>query len=154
MTELQPGAKAPDFELPISSGGTCSLAQLKGKKTVLFFYPKDNTTGCTAEARDFSRLKSEFDNAGVTVIGASPDSLKKHENFITKQELTVPLLSDESKVMLQVYGVWQEKSMYGKKYMGVVRTTFLIAEDGTILKIWPKVKVNGHAEDVLKAALA
>lgn len=154
MTELQIGTKAPDFSLPVVGGDTVSLAQFAGRKVVLFFYPKDNTEGCTLEARDFSRLKEAFETEGAVVIGMSPDSVKKHENFTKKHELTVPLAADEDMAILSAYGVWQEKSMYGRKYMGVVRTTFLIGEDGTILNIWPKVKVAGHADEVLDAVKA
>lgn len=154
MTELQIGTKAPDFSLPVVGGDTVSLAQFAGRKVVLFFYPKDNTEGCTLEARDFSRLKEAFEAEGAVVIGMSPDSVKKHENFTKKHELTVPLAADEDMAILSAYGVWQEKSMYGRKYMGVVRTTFLIGEDGTILNIWPKVKVAGHADAVLDAVKA
>lgn len=154
MAELKPGDKAPDFQLPSSDGDIVSLASLAGRKAVVFFYPKDNTTGCTLEARDFSRLKDDFEKAGATLVGVSPDSLKQHQNFIKKQELSVNLASDEATDMLSAYGVWQEKSMYGRQYMGVVRTTFLIDEGGTILKVWPKVKVAGHAEEVLAAVMA
>lgn len=154
MTELQIGTKAPDFSLPVVGGDTVSLAQFASRKVVLFFYPKDNTEGCTLEARDFSRLKEAFEAEGAVVIGMSPDSVKKHENFTKKHELTVPLAADEDMAILSAYGVWQEKSMYGRKYMGVVRTTFLIGEDGTILNIWPKVKVAGHADEVLDAVKA
>jgi thioredoxin-dependent peroxiredoxin len=154
MTELQIGTKAPDFSLPAVGGDTVSLAQFAGRKLVLFFYPKDNTEGCTLEARDFSRLKADFEKQGAVVIGMSPDSVKKHENFTKKHDLTVPLAADEDMAILSAYGVWQEKSMYGRTYMGVVRTTFLIGEDGTILNIWPKVKVAGHADAVLEAVKA
>lgn len=154
MTELQVGTKAPAFSLPAVGGDTVSLAQFAGRKVVLFFYPKDNTEGCTLEARDFSRLKDAFEAEGAVVIGMSPDSVKKHENFTKKHELTVPLAADEDMAILSAYGVWQEKSMYGRKYMGVVRTTFLIGEDGTILNIWDKVKVAGHADEVLEAVKA
>ena len=148
-TELKVGDAAPDFQLPSDNGETVSLATLRGKKIVLFFYPKDNTDGCTLEAKDFSRLKGDFEAAGAQVFGMSPDSIKKHKNFVTKQELTVPLISDEATETLTKFGVWQEKSMYGRKYMGVVRTTVVIDANGRIEKIWPSVKVDGHAEEVL-----
>jgi thioredoxin-dependent peroxiredoxin len=151
MTELQPGSKAPDFALPSANGDTVSLSKFTGKKIVLYFYPKDNTPGCTQEAIEFSRLKPEFEAAGAVVIGMSPDSAKKHQNFTKKHALSVELAADEDVSTLEAYGVWQEKSMYGRTYMGVVRTTFLIGEDGNILKIWPKVKVDGHAQEVLDA---
>lgn len=147
--ELKAGDAAPDFQLPSDDGGTVSLAALRGKKIVLFFYPKDNTEGCTLEAKDFSRLRSDFEAAGVLLFGMSPDSIKKHRNFVSKQELSVPLISDETTETLAQFGVWQEKSMYGRKYMGVVRTTVVIGADGRVEKIWPSVKVAGHAEEVL-----
>lgn len=154
MSELKPGDLAPDFELPAEDGTTLSLKDYSGKKVVLYFYPKDNTEGCTIEAVDFSRLKPDFEAAGAVVIGVSPDSVKKHKNFVAKHGLTIALASDESTEMLQHYGVWQEKSMYGRKYMGVARTTYLIGPDGRILKTWESVKVKGHAEEVLAAAKA
>ena len=152
MAELAKGSQAPDFELPGDGGRTISLSALAGKPVVLFFYPKDDTSGCTAEAIDFTRLKPEFDKAGIALIGVSPDSPKSHDKFKAKHELSVALASDETKAALEAYGVWVEKSMYGRKYMGVERSTFLIAPDGTIAEIWRKVKVPGHAEAVLKAA--
>ncbi len=152
MTTLAEGMKAPEFSLPRDGGGTVTLSDFAGNKLVLFFYPKDDTSGCTAEAKAFTELKSEFDSAGVALLGMSPDSVKKHDKFIAKHELAVPLASDEEKAILDAYGVWKEKSMYGKKYMGVERTTFLIDASGTIEKIWPKVKVPGHAAAVLEAA--
>jgi thioredoxin-dependent peroxiredoxin len=154
MSELQPGDMAPDFELPADDGTTLSLKAYSGKKVVLYFYPKDNTEGCTIEAVDFSRLKSDFENAGAVIVGVSPDTIKKHKNFIAKHALTIALASDESTEMLARYGVWQEKSMYGRKYMGVARTTFLIGKDGHILRVWAGVKVKGHAEEVLEAVRA
>jgi thioredoxin-dependent peroxiredoxin len=154
MTQIDIGAPAPDFTLPRDGGSTVSLSALKGQKIVLFFYPKDDTSGCTSEALAFSALKGDFENAGATVLGMSPDPVKKHDKFIAKHGLTVPLVADEEKSALEAYGVWQEKSMYGKKYMGVERSTFLIAPDGTIAKVWRKVKVPGHAEEVLAAVQA
>lgn len=148
------GQPAPDFILPASTGETLSLSAFKGHKLIIYFYPKDDTSGCTLEAQDFQTLLSEFQNASIHVIGVSPDSLKKHGNFCNKHGLTFPLLSDEEKTMLSAYGVWVEKSMYGRKYMGVERTTFLIDSNGVIARIWPKVKVKGHAQEVLEAAKA
>lgn len=154
MSELQPGDRAPDFELPSNDGATLSLKSFSGKKVVLYFYPKDNTEGCTLEAIDFTRLKSAFEAADTVVVGVSPDSIKKHNNFASKHGLTIALASDESTEMLQRYGVWKEKSMYGRKYMGVARTTYLIGADGRILRSWAGVKVKGHADEVLEAAQA
>lgn len=154
MSELAAGDMAPDFELPGDGGTTISLAAFEGKPVVLFFYPKDDTSGCTAEAIDFTRLKSEFDAAGIALIGMSPDSARKHDKFKTKHDLSVPLASDEDKTTLDAYGVWMEKSMYGRKYMGVDRSTFLIDAQGRIARVWRKVKVPGHADEVLEAAKA
>ena len=152
MTEkIVEGAKAPAFNLPRDGGGSVSLASLKGKKVVLYFYPKDDTPGCTTEAKDFTKLKAKFKAAGAEVFGVSPDPVTSHEKFAEKHELGVGLLSDESKKMLEAYEVWKEKSMYGRTYMGVERTTVLIDEKGKIARVWNKVKVPGHAEDVLKA---
>ena len=154
MAELTIGDEAPDFRLPRNGGGDISLSELKGKAVVLYFYPKDDTSGCTTEAIDFSALGAEFEAANAVVIGISPDSVKSHDKFAAKQSLTVMLAADEDKSALEAYGVWKEKSMYGKKYMGVERTTFLIAPDGKIAKIWSKVKVPGHAQAVLDEAKA
>lgn len=155
MAELPAiGAKAPDFNLQSDGGGKAKLADFKGRKLVLYFYPKDDTTGCTREAKDFSGLAKDFDKAGATVVGVSPDSAAKHDKFKAKHDLAVKLLADESTAMLEAYGVWKEKSMYGKKYMGVERTTFLIDAKGVVREIWPKVKVAGHAAAVLAAAMA
>jgi thioredoxin-dependent peroxiredoxin len=148
---LDTGDKAPDFKLPDAEGKVVSAADLKGRKVVLYFYPKDDTSGCTIEAKDFSSLAGEFQKSGAVVIGVSPDSAKSHEKFRAKHDLKVQLLADEDKSTLQAYGVWAEKSMYGRKYMGVERSTFLIGEDGIIRKAWRNVKVPGHAEEVLKA---
>ncbi len=148
---LEHGQSAPDFELPGDDGETFHLNALKGQTVVLFFYPKDDTSGCTKEAIAFSGLKDEFEAAGAKIAGISPDSIEKHIKFKKKHDLTVLLLSDEEKAVLETYGVWVEKSMYGKKYMGVERTTLLIDAEGGIAKIWRKVKVPGHAEAVLKA---
>lgn len=154
MTQLTAGAKAPDFELPRNGGGTVSLSALAGKPVVLFFYPKDDTPACTNEAIDFTRLNADFAKRGATVIGLSPDTVKKHDKSAAKHDLSVILVSDEERVALEAYGVWTEKSMYGRKYMGVERTTFLIDGNGVIVNIWEKVKVAGHAEAVLKAVEA
>ncbi|MCB8820634.1 peroxiredoxin [Microvirga rosea] len=148
------GAQAPSFSLPGTDGRQISLDSLKGRKAVLYFYPKDDTSGCTLEAQNFQALRREFAATDTEVIGVSPDSLKSHDKFRAKYGLEFPLASDEEKAMLQAYGVWVEKSMYGRKYMGVERTTILIDRDGKIAQIWPKVKVPGHAEEVLAAAKA
>ncbi len=151
---LSIGDKAPKFDLPQDGGGNLNLASFKGMKLILYFYPKDDTTGCTLEAIDFTALKGDFANAGAVVVGVSPDSCASHTKFKNKHKLDVALLADEAKEMLQAYGVWAEKSMYGRTYMGVVRTTFLIGADGKIARIWNKVKVAGHAAEVLEAARA
>jgi len=151
---LTPGTKAPAFSLPATGGTDISLDSLRGRKVVLYFYPKDDTSGCTLEAQNFQALRKEFEAADTEIVGVSPDSLKSHDKFRSKYDLAFPLASDEDKAMLEAYGVWVEKSMYGRKYMGVERTTVLIDRDGTIAKIWNKVKVPGHAEEVLAAAKA
>jgi len=153
-TILTEGARAPDFHLARDGGGAVSLDDFKGKKLVLYFYPKADTPGCTIEAKDFSRLQPAFAKAGIAVIGVSADPVKKQDAFKTKHGLTTPLASDETHNMLEAYGVWVEKSMYGKKYMGINRTTVLIGGDGRIARIWPKVKIDGHADEVLAAAKA
>lgn len=145
------GDKAPVFNLPRDGGGDLSLASLKGRKVVLYFYPKDDTSGCTQEAIDFNGLKAEFAKAGAEVVGVSPDPVKRHDKFKAKHGLDFALVSDESKQMLEAYGVWVEKSMYGRKYMGVERSTFLIDGDGRIAQVWRKVKVPDHAREVLAA---
>jgi len=150
----QEGDAAPDFRLPGAGGETLSLAGLKGRNLVLYFYPKDDTSGCTKEAMEFNALREKFAKARTTIIGLSPDSVKSHDKFRAKYELAIPLASDETKETLAAYGVWVEKSMYGRKYMGVERSTFLIGPDGRVAKIWRKVKVPGHAEVVLAAAKA
>ena len=152
MTGLQKGDVAPDFNLPRDSGKTQTLSELRGHPVVLYFYPKDDTSGCTLEAHDFTELRPEFDKIGVTIIGMSPDKPEKHDKFKTKHYLQLILVSDEEKTTLQKYGVWVEKSMYGRKYMGVERTTFLIDKNGKIAEIWRKVKVPGHAKAVLEKA--
>jgi peroxiredoxin Q/BCP len=152
--KLNEGDKAPDFSLPDDSGGAIALKSFSGKKLVLYFYPKDDTSGCTSEAIAFNGLRGEFEKAGAAILGASPDSAASHKKFKTKHDLRFPLASDETKAMLEAYGVWVEKSMYGRKYMGVERTTLLIGPDGKIARIWNKVKVPGHAEAVLAAVKA
>jgi peroxiredoxin Q/BCP len=154
MTELSPGQDAPQFELPRDGGGTLTLSALRGKTVVLYFYPKDDTSGCTAEAIDFSALRADFEKAGAVVIGMSPDSAKKHDKFKAKHGLAVDLVADEERKAIEAYGVWAEKSMYGRTYMGVERTTFLIDRNGKIARVWPKVKVPGHAAEVLEAVRA
>lgn len=152
MAGLQKGDVAPDFNLPRDSGKTQTLSELRGHPVVLYFYPKDDTSGCTLEAHDFTELRPEFDKIGVTIIGMSPDKPEKHDKFKTKHDLQLILVSDEEKTTLQKYGVWVEKSMYGRKYMGVERSTFLIDKNGKIAEIWRKVKVPGHAKAVLEKA--
>ncbi len=144
------GKKAPDLKLPNGSGEIVQLSKLKGAPVVLYFYPKDDTKGCTAEALDFTAMIEDFHDCGARVIGISPDSVARHAKFADKHGLAVELLSDEDKKVLQGYGVWVEKSMYGRKYMGVERTTLLVDEKGKISRIWRKVKVNGHAKEVLR----
>jgi Peroxiredoxin len=151
---LTTGAPAPSFSLPATDGRQISLDGLKGRKAVLYFYPKDDTSGCTLEAQAFQSLRKQFEAADTEIVGISPDSLKSHDRFRAKYGLDFPLASDETKAMLEAYGVWAEKSMYGRKYMGVERTTILIDRDGKVARIWPKVKVPGHAEEVLEAAKA
>ena len=151
---LAPGQAAPAFSLPADGGTTVSLAGLKGKAVVLYFYPKDDTSGCTKEAIAFNGLKDAFATAGAAIVGVSADSVASHDKFKAKYGLAFPLVSDEAKAMLEAYGVWVEKSMYGKKYMGIERTTVLIDASGSIAKIWNKVKVDGHAEEVLEAVKA
>jgi len=148
------GRKAPNFTLPRDGGGEVSLADFKGKKLVLYFYPKADTPGCTIEAKDFSKLEPAFAKAKTAVLGVSADPVKKQDRFKTKHDLTIPLASDETHEMLEAYGVWAEKSMYGRTYMGILRNTYLIGPDGKIAQIWEKVKVKDHAEEVLAAAKA
>lgn len=148
---LAEGGKAPDFKLPDDSGKTVQLSKFKGRPVVVYFYPKDDTSGCTAEAKDFSCLIDEFSKAGAEIIGISPDSAAKHAKFKTKHDLALRLAADEEKATCQAYGVWVEKSMYGRKYMGVERSTFLVDKAGKLARIWHKVKVPGHAEEVLEA---
>lgn len=148
------GDKAPAFTLPRDGGGTVSLSDYKGRKLVLYFYPKADTPGCTRESIAFSALNARFTRAGAEVLGVSADPVKKQDKFKAKYDLAIALGSDETHKMLEDYGVWAEKSMYGRKYLGVVRATFLIGADGRIARIWPKVKVAGHADEVLEAAKA
>ena len=148
------GDKIPDMELVAPDGSLVKISDYAGKKLVLFFYPKASTPGCTTESREFSELLPEFEKAGAAVLGMSADSPKRQQNFITKQELTVDIASDESTEFLEKIGVWAEKKMYGKTFMGIIRSTFLIGPDGTVLKAWPKVRVKGHAEEVLAAVQA
>jgi len=145
---------APDFTLPQSGGDDVTLSDLRGSAVVLYFYPKDDTPGCTKESIAFSEHLAAFTDAGAKVFGISKDSLAKHEKFTTKHDLTVPLLSDETGTVCEDYGVWVEKNMYGKKYMGIERATYLIDADGNVAQIWRKVKVPGHAEAVLEAVKA
>ncbi|WP_372422987.1 peroxiredoxin [Salinarimonas chemoclinalis] len=148
------GDPAPAFTLPADGGRTVSLSDLAGKAVVLYFYPKDDTSGCTKEAQAFNGMRDAFAAAGAVIVGVSPDSVKSHDKFKAKYELGFDLLADEEKGMLEAYGVWVEKSMYGKKYMGVERTTVLIDGAGRVARVWPKVKVPGHAEEVLAAVQA
>jgi peroxiredoxin Q/BCP len=147
-----PGSKAPAFSLPRDGGGKIALADFKGQNLVLYFYPRADTPGCTVESKAFSSLSKAFAKAGTAVVGVSADPVKAQDAFKAKHGLAVPLASDETHRMLEAYGVWGEKSMYGKKFMGITRTTFLIDPEGRIARIWPKVKVEGHAEEVLAAA--
>jgi peroxiredoxin Q/BCP len=148
------GEKAPSFALPRDGGGSVSLADFKGRKLVLYFYPKADTPGCTKEAIAFNGLKRAFAKAGADIVGVSADPVKAQDKFRDKYSLTIALASDETKKMLTAYGVWGEKSMYGRKFMGVRRTTVLIGPDGRIAQVWENVKVPGHAEAVLEAAKA
>ena len=147
------GDPIPDISLETPDGGTVSIGDFSGRRVVLFFYPKDNTPGCTTEATDFSALKPDFDEAGVALLGISKDSPQKHRNFIAKHALTVPLATDrEEDGLSDRLGVWAEKKMYGKSFMGMVRATYLVGPDGRIERVWNKVKVKGHAAEVLAAA--
>lgn len=152
MTTYAEGDAFPDFEMETPDGGTITKSGLAGRKAVIFFYPKDNTLGCTTEAKDFSELKPEFEKAGAALLGVSKDSAKKHQNFIAKHDLTVDLATDaEVDGLSDRLGVWGEKKNYGRTYMGMIRSTYLLDEQGKILRIWPKVRVKGHAEEVLEA---
>ena len=151
MTE---GDLAPDFTAPTQDGSPLTLSALRGAPVVVYFYPKDDTPGCTQEAKDFTEMGADFAAAGAKVIGISKDSVKKHEKFALKYDLGVTLVSDEGTDICERYGVWSEKSMYGKTYMGITRATFLIDAQGRIARVWPKVSVKGHAEEVLAAVRA
>ena len=148
MSTLNIGDKAPDFTLPTDSNGEITLSDLKGKNVILYFYPRDNTPGCTKESCEFRNELPEFEKLNAAIIGISKDSVKKHDKFKNKYTLNFPLASDEDGNVCESYGTWIEKSLYGKKYMGIERTTFLIDPNGNIAKIWRKVKVTGHVEDV------
>jgi peroxiredoxin Q/BCP len=150
--ELAAGAKAPAFTLPRDGGTTVSLRDFKGRNLVLYFYPKADTPGCTKEAIAFSSLRAGFAKTGTDILGVSADSVAAQDKFKSKHKLKIALASDETRKMLQAYGAWGEKSMYGRKYMGVLRKTFLIDGQGRIARVWPKVSVPGHAEEVLEAA--
>ncbi|NOK08310.1 thioredoxin-dependent thiol peroxidase [Corallococcus exercitus] len=151
MPMPQAGDKAPGFSLPDQSGATVSLSQLKGRHVVLYFYPKDATPGCTTEACDFRDEHSALVKAGAVVLGVSPDSVASHQKFATKQGLPFSLLADPDHALADAYGVWGEKSLYGRKFMGLIRATFLIGPDGKVVRVWPKVKVAGHVAEVLSA---
>ena len=155
MSNMTAGDAFPDIALETPEGGTVRISDFAGQKVVLFFYPKDNTPGCTTEAKDFSAMKDEFAAAGATILGISKDSPKKHLNFIAKHGLTVPLATDvESGGLSDALGIWTEKQMYGKAYLGMVRTSYLVGPTGKIAQVWNKVKVKGHAAEVLEAAKA
>ena len=154
MTQLKIGDPAPDFTLPTNGGGALSLSDYRGKKVVLYFYPQDNTPTCTLQAIDFSAKTDAFEQAGAIVIGISPDSAKSHDKFCAKHDLTIPLVADEEHRAIDAYGVWREKKTFGKTYMGVVRSTFLIDKDGKIAGIWDNVRLKGHIEGVLEATKA
>ena len=151
---LEVGQKAPDFSISDENGDIVSLKNFKGRKLVLYFYPKDSTPGCTTEAKGFTAQLKDFESANTVVLGASKDSLKRHQNFITKQDLTISLLSDEEGILCEAYTVWVLKKLYGREYMGIERATFLIDEQGVIRNIWRKVKVKGHVDAVLEAVQA
>ncbi|CAE7593953.1 bcp [Symbiodinium microadriaticum] len=151
---LDVGDKAPAFSLPVNGDGTFSLKDAKGKKLVLYFYPKDDTPGCTKEAIGFTEQLAKFKRAGALVVGVSKDTVAKHDKFIDKYDLKIPLISDEDGSLCEAYGVWVEKKNYGRTYMGIERSTFLIDEKGKIAEIWRKVRVNGHVDKVLETVKA
>jgi peroxiredoxin Q/BCP len=151
---IEAGSAAPDFALPDAAGNTVKLSALRGQPVVVYFYPKDDTSGCTAEAKDFTCLADAFKKAGTEVLGISPDRPASHRKFQGKHDLGLRLLSDEDKTTVEAYGVWVEKSMYGRRYMGVERSTFLIDKFGKVARAWRNVRVPGHAEDVLEAVQA
>ena len=146
------GAKAPAFRLPRDGGGTVALADFAGRKLVLYFYPRADTSGCTREAIDFSRLKTAFSRAGTDIVGVSADPVTALDRFKSKHKLAIALASDETRKVLEAYGVWRQKTLYGRKFMGIVRATFLIGPVQRIARVWPKVSVAGHAQEVLEAA--
>jgi peroxiredoxin Q/BCP len=152
--DLEPGSRAPAFTLKRDGGGSVSLKDFKGKKLVLYFYPKADTPGCTREAIDFSRLRNQFAKADTEIVGVSADLVEKQDKFKTKHKLSIALGSDPTHEMLTAYGAWGKKSLYGRTFMGVIRKTFLIDESGRVAKVWPKVSVDGHAAEVLAAAKA
>lgn len=155
MTRPSVGDPIPDIAMETPDGGTVRPSDFKGKPVVIWFYPKDNTPGCTVEAKDFTALAADFAKAGIALLGVSKDSAQKHRNFIEKQGLRVPLATDAAEGGLSdALGIWTEKQLYGKKFIGMVRTTYLVDGDGRIARVWDKVKVKGHAEDVLEAAKA
>jgi len=154
LNVIKENEKAPGFTLPNQDGDEVSLADFKGRNVVVYFYPKDSTPGCTTEAIDFTGLKPEFDKANTVIIGMSKDSVKRHRNFVDKNNLEVILASDEDGAVIESYGAWGEKKMYGKTMMGIIRSTFLIDGEGVVRKVWPKVRIKGHAEEVLEAAKA
>ena len=154
MSELKPGDQAPDFTLPADGGGTLSLKQFRGKAVILYFYPKDDTSGCTAEACSFHDNAAAFKKLKAQVVGVSKDTVASHDKFKKKYSLTFPLVSDEDGKICEKYGTWVEKSLYGRKYMGIERATFLIDKTGTVAKVWHKVKVPGHVDEVLQAVKA
>ena len=149
---LEPGMKAPGFRLPQDGGGTTSLSDFAGRKLVLYFYPKADTPGCTKEALEFSRLKGAFGEVGADILGISADPVPTQDKFKAKHRLSIALASDETHRVLEAYGVWREKSMYGRKFLGITRTTVLIGPDQRIVRVWPKVSVPGHAAEVLAVA--
>jgi peroxiredoxin Q/BCP len=149
MAQLKPGMKAPEFRLPAGDGSTVSLKDLRGKNVILYFYPKDNTSGCTKEACDFRDRITTFTRKGTVVIGVSADSVSSHQKFAERFDLPFALVSDENKEVIKAYGVWKQKSLYGKKYMGIERTTFVIDGNGMITHVFPKVKVQGHIDEIL-----
>ena len=151
---LNEGIPAPDFTLPTDGGGSLTLSRLRGRKVVLYAYPQDDTTSCTNEALSFDALHDDFAAAGTTVIGISPDSVKRHDKFKQKYDLKLTLVSDEERKAIEAYGLWVEKQMYGRHYMGVERSTFLIDAAGRIVRVWAKVRVKGHAQEVLEATRA
>jgi thioredoxin-dependent peroxiredoxin len=150
--KIAPGEKAPAFKLPAAGGGEVSLGDFKGRKLVLYFYPKADTSGCTIEAKDFSKLAPAFARAGAAILAVSADPVPKLDRFKAKHDLKIPLASDESHAMLEAYGAWAKKSLYGRSYMGILRNTLLIDPQGKIARIWEKVRVAGHAAEVLEAA--